>query len=137
MKGEQGDQLSEEKQEDDSKQQEELVEASVLDMWNRQMNASVAGVERQGEVGYLVWLKKWGSAGQVELCRFIGLAGQHKQFYLYPERWKFFTSCTCQKDMIIFVMPHISGCSGFRETSYKAALTQAREMEVGLRVSRK
>ena len=50
------------------------MEASVLDMWNRQMNASVAGVERQGEVGYLVWLKKWGSAGQVELCRFIGLA---------------------------------------------------------------
>ena len=80
---------------DDSKQQEELVEASVLDMWNRQMKASVAGVERQGEVGYLVRLKKWGSAGQVELCRFIGLAGQHKQFYLYPERWKFFTSCTC------------------------------------------
>lgn len=37
----------------------------------------------------------------------------------------------------MFVIPHISGGSGCRETSYKAALTQAREMEVGLRVSRK
>ena len=72
------------------------MEASVLDMWNRQMKASVAEVERQDEGGYLVRLEKWGSAGQAELCRFIGLAGQHKQLYLYPKSdGKFLTLCTC------------------------------------------
>lgn len=60
------------------------MEASVLDMRNRQ-KANVTNMERQGGVGNPVWLEKWVGASHIGVSRFMGLAGQCKQVYLYPK----------------------------------------------------